>query len=57
MNIGDLVERIVTGNIGIITKVIKVNKDTYYWVYTDDYGKFDHIILHSKAIRKYDFFS
>ena len=56
MNLGDLVERITTGRLGIITKVIKMNKDTYYWVYTDEYGKFEHVILHSKAIRKYDFF-
>lgn len=57
MKLGDLVERISTGNIGIITKVIMLNKDTYYWVYTDEYGKFDHIILHSKSIRKYNFLS
>jgi hypothetical protein len=52
MKTGDLIERITTGRIGIITKVIKMGKDIYYWVYTDDYGKFEHIILASSSIRK-----
>ena len=53
MQIGDLVERITTGRLGIITKVIKMNKYRYYWVYTDDEdGKFEHTILASSSIRK-----
>ena len=52
MRIGDLVIRRTTGRVGIITKVIKMNKDIYYWIYVDDYGKHEHVMLHSVSIRR-----
>jgi hypothetical protein len=39
VQVGDLVIRIINGEIGVITKIVAIDTNKYYWVYVCSSGK------------------